>query len=170
MTEEVIDKLMIVEDADQANSMGEIFNVEWQDVDVEVALDSGCCDHVMDAEADAPGYDIQESAGSRRGGGFLVGNGERIPNQGEVQLNLERPCCKDQQKRVRLTFQAARVTRPLMSVSKICSNGFRCEFDNEKALVIDEKGHTHCKFIKRGGLYVCNMRLKAPSHFGRQAA
>ena len=54
MTEEVIDRLMIVEDADQANSMGEMFNAEWQDVDVKVTLDSGCYDHVMDAEADAP--------------------------------------------------------------------------------------------------------------------
>ena len=146
-----------------------MLDVEWQVVDVEVALDSGSCDHVMDADADVPGYDIQDSASSRRGGGFLVGNGERIPNQGEVHLNLETTCSKDQQNRICPTFQAARVERPLMVVSKVCSYGFKCEFDNEKASVIDEKGHAHCKLVERGRLYVCNMRLKAPSHFGRQA-
>ena len=59
----------------------------WQDVDVEFTLDSGCCNHVLDSE-DAPGYLVQESVGSRRGQNFVVGNGERVPNEGQVHLNL----------------------------------------------------------------------------------
>ena len=39
------------------------------DVEVEVALDSGCCAHIMDASLDAPGYRVRESEGSRLGKG-----------------------------------------------------------------------------------------------------
>ena len=34
---------------------------EWQDVAVEITLDSGCCDHVLDA-GEVPGYTILQSA------------------------------------------------------------------------------------------------------------
>ena len=56
----------------------EIMPVEgWQDRDIEITLDSGCCNHVLDAE-DALGYLVSESPGSRRGQNFIVGNGERV--------------------------------------------------------------------------------------------
>ena len=58
---------------------------------MEVTLDSGACDHVMDVETCPLGYEVHESEGSTRGGGVLVGNGERIPNDGEVHLNLSAP-------------------------------------------------------------------------------
>ena len=61
---------------------------EWQDVTIQVTLDSGCCDHVVDA-GEAPGYCILESAGSKRRQNFVVGNGSKVPNQGEVHLNLD---------------------------------------------------------------------------------
>ena len=56
---------------------------EWQDREIELTLDSGCCEHVLDV-VDIPGYAnfIVESAGSRRGQHFVVGNGERVPNEG----------------------------------------------------------------------------------------
>ena len=67
----------------------EVMNVkDWEDVDIEVTLDSGACRHVMPTE-DAPGYDIQDSPGSRRGQNFIVGNGEKVPNEGQVHLSLQ---------------------------------------------------------------------------------
>ena len=87
-TKDIIDRAMIMEEDEP---MGEILNAERVDVEVEMALDSGCCDHVMDVDHDAAGYDIHEPVSNRRGRGFLVGNGERLPNQGEVHLNLEAP-------------------------------------------------------------------------------
>ena len=58
-------------------------------MDIELTLDSGCCDHIMDVETLAPGYPIRDSERSRRGGGFIVGNGEKLDNTGEALLNLE---------------------------------------------------------------------------------
>ena len=62
--------------------------VQWSDIDIDVVLDSGCSDHVMNVELDAPGYPITPSDGSRSGRGFIVGNGERIPNEGQATVNL----------------------------------------------------------------------------------
>ena len=146
----------------------EILMTEWVDVDIEVALDSGCCDHVMDTEQCAPGYEVFESEGSKRGAGFLVGNGARIPNEGEVHLNLHVPGANGEVNHIGSTFQASPVTRPLMSVSKICKNGFKCTFDDKEAQVTDKAGKVHCVFKRSGGVYLCNMRLKAPTPFRRQ--
>ena len=167
MADEFVSQALLMEDPDD---MGEdILNVEWVDLDIEVALDSGCCDHVMDVETEAPGYEISDSASSRRGGCFIVGNGERITNDGEAMLNLETgggPGQTSQVQRFQSTFQAARVTRPLMSVSRVCSNGFRCVFDAQKAQILDKDGQEVCVFERKGGLYVSRMRLKSPSPFG----
>ena len=67
MTDELLDQVPITEDP---GGMGEdsVINMEWVDLEIEVALDSGCCDHVMDVENDSPGYVVVESASSRRGG------------------------------------------------------------------------------------------------------
>ena len=69
----------------------EIFGIDsWVDTEIEITLDSGCCEHVMDL-GDAPGYGsfIVESAGSKRKQNFIVGNGAKVPNEGQLVLNLE---------------------------------------------------------------------------------
>ena len=60
----------------------------WEDIMVEVVSDSGACRHVM-ARENAPGYQVHDSNASRRGLGFIVGNGERIPNEGQFVLNRD---------------------------------------------------------------------------------
>ena len=123
----------------------------------------------MDAGHDAPGYNVKESEGSRHGKGFVVGNGERIANEGEVALNLEAPNGEGGAQPLRSVFQSARVTRPLMSVSQICDNGFKCIFERDKATVVDENMQPKFVCERRGGLYLSPMKLKAPSPpFGRQ--
>ena len=67
---------------------------------------------------------------------------------------------------LKTTFQLAKVTRPLMSVSRICDGGMTALFDDKKAVVRDSKGKIVCVFKRQGGLYVCRMKLKAP--FRRQ--
>ncbi|MDE0892833.1 MAG: hypothetical protein OSB14_11675, partial [Planctomycetota bacterium] len=147
----------------------EVMPVEgWQDTEVEVALDSGCCNHVMDAE-DAPGYTIRESPGSRRGQNFVVGNGQRIPNEGQVRLNMEAPSGDGTQTPVQSTFQIAEVSRPLMSVSKICEQGYACLFTKDGAQILDQEQKTIARFKCANGLYVASMKLKQPEPFTRQA-
>ena len=61
---------------------------EWIDVEFEVALDSGSTDHVCHS-GDVLGYVVEASPGSRAGQGFIVGNGARVPNDGQAVLNLQ---------------------------------------------------------------------------------
>ena len=137
---------------------------EWCDVEFEVALDSGSQDHVCD-EANTPGYALEHSPGSSRGQCFIVGNGGRLPNMGQKVLNLEPE--SDESTSLKSCFQIARVTRPLMSVGKICDSGMRVEFTDKEATVKATDDSVVCVFERKpGGLYICKMRLKQP--FPRQ--
>ena len=60
---------------------------DWNDVEFEVALDSGGTDHVC-AAGDVPGYVCVESRRSRVGQRFVVGDGGRIPNKVLACLGL----------------------------------------------------------------------------------
>ena len=136
----------------------------WVDSEIEITLDSGCCEHVLDI-SDAPGYSafITESSGSRRHQNFIVGNGEKVPNEGEISLNMESSGAKNVMNSIRSTFQIAEVTRPLMSVGRVCDQGLQCLFTKVDARVTDLEGGLVCLFHRVGGLYVANMKLKAPS-------
>ena len=135
----------------------------WKDLEFEVALDSGSVVHVCSPE-DCPGYRCEESPGSRRGQEFLVGDGGTIPNLGQSRLNLS-----DEDRDIQSVFQIAAVTRPLMSVGKICDEGHSITFSNIMAVVHSKDGDELCRFHRKdGGLYVAKMSLRSPAPFGRQ--
>ena len=143
-----------------------IFTMEkFQESYVTITLDSGCCDHVADI-IDIPGYQnhIQPSPGSRRGQNFVVGNGERLPNEGQIEVNMQ----ANDDKEFFSVFQVAEVTRPLMSISRICEQGFVCVFDVNGAKVMNQQGETVCTFGRDGGLYTGKLKLKSPTPFTRQ--
>ena len=58
----------------------------------------------------------------------MVGNGQRVPNEGELHLNMEADGVPLQS-----VFQVAEITRPLMSVGRVCDQGLTAKFDKEKA-------------------------------------
>ena len=93
---------------------------EWIDVEFDVALDSGATDNVCHA-GDVPGYITEQSPGSKAGQGFIVGNGSRVPNDGQVHLRLQTGGTVANG--TTSTFQVAAVSRPLMSVGKLCDGG-----------------------------------------------
>ena len=92
-----------------------------------------------------------------------------MPNEGQAHFNLAAEIGDGSQQMVRSTFQVADLTRPLMSVSRICAQGHKYVFEAEQASVIAHDGETICKFRKEGGLYVAAMKLKPPTPFTRQA-
>ena len=140
-----------------------INNDAWADIEFEVALDSGAVVHVC-APADCPGYSLEESPGSRRGQEFLMGDGGVIPNLGQKRLNLS-----DTKADMQSVFQIAAVTRPLMSVGKICDEGHTVTFSDVMAVVHNKEGEELCKFHRsNGGLYVAKLKLRSPAGFGRQ--
>ena len=130
-----------------------------------MTLDSGCCKHVLPADA-APGYEVSDSPSSRRGASFTVGNGAKVANEGQMSLNLEADNGSGKEL-LRSVFQAAELNRPLMSVSQICSHGYKCVFEKGHANVLNESGESIFRFEEDRGLYVATMSLKAPTPFGR---
>ena len=56
-----------------------------------------------------------------------------------------------------------------MSVSRICELGRKCIFDEDTAEVIAKNGTVLCTFKRKGGLYVAQLKLKAPEGFQRPA-
>ena len=67
------------------------------------------------------------------------------------------------------TFQVVGITRPLMSVGRICDQGLKCLFEKNKATVLSPDNVHVCESDRRGGLYVATLTLNAPEGFGRQA-
>ena len=134
---------------------------EFVETDILLTLDSGCCDHIVDI-ADCPGYAcvLGPSPGSKRGQKFVVGNGGRVKNQGQVDLQMG---AKDGSG-FHSVFQVAEITRPLMSVSRICDQDLICIFDKTQAQVLNpaRSNAVVATFERDGGLYTCSMRLRAP--------
>ena len=71
-------------------------------------------------------------------------------------------------------FQVAEITRPLMSVSRICDQDMVCIFEKTHARIVDKGGREVARFARDGGLYTCTMKLRQPDDianpapFGRQ--
>ena len=136
-------------------------------IEFEVALDSGAGAHVAD-RSDAPAYSVEESEGSRTGAGFLSASNQKIRNEGQFTLNLE----DDVGSTFTSTFQVAKVSRPLWSVSYIADQGYETTFNEVCAIIRDKKGRQVARIPRRGGLYVGKMKLRNPrkAGFGRQGS
>ena len=100
------------------------------EIPFEVVLDSGAAEHVTDS-AEAPGYQIEPSAGSKAGMGFVAANGARIPNKGQMTLSLK----TEGNQKINSTFQVCSTNKPLWSVGKICDSGCEVKFSSDKAVV-----------------------------------
>ena len=95
-----------------------------------------------------------------------MGDGGTIPNLGQKSLNL---LDESVGRRLSSVFQIAAVTRPLMSVGKICDEGHEVIFRADMAVVNDTKGSEIGRFTRsHGGLYLGKMKLRAPTGFIRQ--
>ena len=134
---------------------------DFVETDILLTLDSGCCDHIVDM-ADAPGYAavLHPSPGSQRSQKFVVGNGDRVANQGQIKLRMKSKA--DDGILMSSIFQVAEITRPLMSVLRICDQGMSCIFEKTHARVVDGHGNTVARFERDGGFYTCTMRLRRP--------
>ena len=71
----------------------------------------------------------------------------------------------DKPNQIKSTFQLAAITRPLMSVSKVCDQGMTVRFDKEKAVVLNQKNEEVCKLPRQGGLYTMYTQLQKPDAF-----
>ena len=129
----------------------------WQDLEFEVALDSGVVVHMCSVE-DCPGYALHESPESKAGQKFLMGDGGSIKNLGQKTLNLSDSSVD---RGLSSVFQIAAVTRPLMSVGKIWDEGHNITFHAVHA-VVREVGSAQIGRFHRtpGGLYTAKLKLR----------
>ena len=140
---------------------------------IEVIWDTGCCDHVGDS-VDFPGYEVQPSAGSKRGQNFTDAGGNDLPNEGQVLAQFTDASNPKKPQKISATFQITKVTRPLGSVSKILDNlgekNAEVIFKKDRAFVRDERGRILATAERRGGLYIGTLQLHNPKHqdFRRQ--
>ena len=90
-----------------------------------------------------------------------MGDGGCIPNLGQTTLNLPDTTIIGD---VRSIFQFAAVTRPLVSVGKICDEGHTVTFSDVLFVVHSKRGEETCKFHRTSsGLYVAKLRLRSPA-------
>jgi len=133
---------------------------------VQVILDSGAADHVAARET-FPGYDISESPGSKAGRHYAGASGHRIPNEGQASISMTMPAGGDHSNTIRTNVQIANVTRPLLSVSKICANGLNVVYKTDEAVIVD-KSNIVARFGLENGLYVSTVQVKNPKCPGFQ--
>ena len=80
---------------------------------------------------------------------MIVENGGRLSNLGQKILNLEPE--SDGSTSPKSCFQIARVTRPLVSVGKICESIMKATFDDTEAPVRAQDGSEVCVFERKPG-------------------
>ena len=130
-----------------------------------MVLHSRAADHVVDS-ADTPGYAIQESWGSKAGACFVAANGERIPNKGEVCLNIRAGTVP-----IKSTFQVSKISRPLWSVGKLCDAGYTVQFHKDHAEIKQvATGKVVGTCERKQGLYIGAFQLRNPASTATPAA
>ena len=142
--------------------------VEPEFLEIEMTLDTGATVHAMDI-LDLPGFVIEESPGSKVGQKFQAAGGKLIDNEGQVQITMLAPGTAHE---LVCNVQIAKVTRPLLSVTKMTESGkVKVLCLKDVAEIQDLKGNVLASFKKAGGLYTAMMRVRNPKHlpFGRPA-
>ncbi len=145
-----------VEAVDQIHMLPDEEEPEF--IEIEMTLDTGATVHAAD-RIDFPGCLVLESLGSKAGQHFQAAGGKLIANEGQANIVLTTLAGID----LAMTMQIAKITRPLLSVTKMTESGditVLCKRD--VALVLDKDGRTVATFNKKGGLYVCMMKYRNP--------
>ena len=134
----------------------------WQQI--EVVLDSGAADSVCPKDM-CPQFGVEDSEASKAGVYYTSANGGKLYNLGQTHV----PICLDNGARTLATFQVADVSRPLMSVSKVCEMGNRVVFGANGGFIVNLSTGSTTEFIKKEGIYVFVMWVPPLSEapFGR---
>ena len=131
---------------------------------VKVIMDSGAAESVC-PRAMAPQFTVHDSIASRAGVYYTSANGGKIMNLGEQHV----PVCLSNGARTIATFQVADVSRPLMSVSKLCEMGNRVIFGANGGMILNLQSGEATPFVKDEGVYTFEMWIPplSESPFGR---
>jgi hypothetical protein len=122
---------------------------------IEAVVDSGAEESVAPPGC-FPGV-VGPSRMSRAGGKYRAANGARIPNLGQVKV----PFVNEEGGKCGIMFQVAEVERPLISATQLAASGNAVIIDNKGGRIMNLKTKKVMNLVKRGGVYVLRMRVKA---------
>ena len=89
-----------------------------------------------------------------------------MQNEGQIMVHMLSPI---EGTAIRLCTQVTKVTRPLLSVTKLTEEGkLRVVCDQVKAVVTDLQNKVLATFPKKNGLYVCMMKVKNPKYKNKE--
>ena len=133
---------------------------------LSMAVDSGACESVIDAEEEVPGYEIKETRASKSGLTYASATGEEIPNLGEVVV----PMLTRENTKRSMKLQAATVTRALASVKRICEAGHAVVFDQACSFTFNKETGEVNSLREEGGNYMLDVWVPPPEDttFGRR--
>ncbi len=143
-----------------------------QEVEVDVAMDSGCCAHVVNPDAVPAGVEVAHPPG-RRLRNFVNASGGDMDNFGEAIVQMVQEDGKVFDSKVSVT----ETTRALHSTSEVCDNespacpdGHEVLFTRGMCTVVPAGALSKflggirqvAKYPRRGNLWVAKMKLRAP--------
>jgi hypothetical protein len=129
----------------------------WQCL--SLAVDSGACDNVIDP-GDICAYEdrVEETEASKNQENFIAANGEEIPNYGQVRV----PAIT-REKTVRgITFQAAGVSKGLLSVEKMNECGHLVVFDGDASFIANKKTGEVNRMRRQDGNFMLDLWIPPP--------
>jgi hypothetical protein len=97
-----------------------------------------------------PHFGIEDSEASRAGVYYTSANGGKLFNLGQTHV----PIALDNGAKTVATFQVADVSRPLMSVSKVCEMGNRVIFGANGGVIMNLATGATTEFTKKDGIYI----------------
>ena len=131
---------------------------------VKVIMDSGAAESVCPRSM-APSFKIEDSIASRAGVYYTSANGGKIMNLGQQHI----PVLLANGSRSVLTFQVADVSRPPMSIARLCEMGNRVLFGANGGVILNLQTGDVTPFVKEEGVYTFELWIPPASEapFGR---
>jgi hypothetical protein len=98
---------------------------------------------------------LEESEGSKKGRRYIAANGQKVPNLGQRVVKMS----TDDGLPLQVCWQVTKVVKPLLSVSKLTSNGNVVVLDKNHPRIIGADGQI--TWLRRvNGTYECDLWVK----------
>ena len=101
----------------------------------EITVDSGAGESVVNPD-DLPNVDLKPSRGSVKGQRYVGPGGEKIDNLGELTVKVRTERHGEGDISSRMTFQGAKVRKPLLAVSGVIDKGNIVVFDGSGSFIL----------------------------------
>ena len=129
-------------------------------------MDSGAAECVC-PKSMAPHFKVEDTVASTSGVYYTSANGGKIVNAGQQTI----PVAFENGMKCMAVFQVCEVSRPLMTVAKICEMGNRVWFGQGGGVIMNLQSGSITRFENKDGVYVFPMWIPPLSEVaGKQIA